>query len=522
MKGHKMIRKHRPTSSLEAYKGLTAFAGDLHNHCGISYGHGSIEDAFRNAQLQLDFASVTGHANWHDMPEKPEHVAKYHAEGFERLQNSWDHVQDVTEQAHQEGEFVSFLSFEWHSMTHGDHCVYYKSARGPLAPAQAGSLEELRQNLRHLKTEGMDSMVLPHHIGYSAGRRGINWETYLEELSPVVELVSMHGSGEMDLSPRPYFHTMGPRDLGSVASTGLARGNKFGFIGSTDHHSAHPGSHGYGLAMVWAEELTRDSIWNAIQARRTYAITGNGITLAVSLNGKPMGQVVDPSESRKLDIEVIGGSKLEAAEIIKNGQVIATKAPAKNNSENELFEGILSVGAGWGEVGVNVDWDIDIELIGGEVTAYEPRLRGYDTLADQAGETEKYSFSSYEQATENKFHLKTRTYGNPTTTTDASQQFALHVKAPMDAVLQVTANGKTISRTIREQLQGPKVEYVGGFISGAFVIQTAVSKTETSLRWEFEDLTKKNSEDLYYVRVKQANDQFAWSSPIWVEANHES
>jgi hypothetical protein len=274
--------------------------------------------------------------------------------------------------------------------------------------------------------------------------------------------------------------------------------------------------------MVWAEELTRDSVWNAIQARKTYAITGNAIMVAVSLNGKPMGQVVEPSESRKLDIEVIGGSKLEAVEIIKNGQVIATQTPAKNKQENQLFEGVLSVAAGWGEVGVNVDWDIDIELIGGEVSAYEPRLRGYDTLADQAGETEKYSFSSYEQATENKFHLKTRTYGNPTTTTDASQQFALHVKAPLDAVLQVTANGKTISRTIREQLQGPKVEYVGGFISGAFVIQTAVSKTDSSLRWEFEDLAEKEAEDLYYVRVKQANDQFAWSSPIWVEANHES
>jgi hypothetical protein len=511
------IRRLRPTSSLEAYKGLTAFAGDLHNHCGISYGHGSIEDAYRNAQLQLDFASVTGHANWHDMPADPAHVAKYHTEGFKRLENSWEHVQDVTEQAHIEGEFVSFLSFEWHSMTYGDHCVYYKSARGPLAPAQANSLEELRTNLRNLNTNGFQSMVLPHHIGYSAGRRGINWETFTEELSPVIELVSMHGSGEADLSPRPYLHTMGPRDLGSVATTGLARGNKFGFIGSTDHHSAHPGSHGYGVAMVWAEELSRDAIWDAIQARRTYAITGNSIMLAVSLNGFQMGQTAAPAVSRKLEIEVNGGSRLEAVEIIKNGSVIASNAPAKNTNSGELFEGTLSAGFGWGEVGVNVDWDAEIELIGGEVETFEPRLRGYDTLADQAGETEKYSFSEIKQLADNRWSLKTRTYGNPTTTTDASQQFALHVKAPLDAVLQVKANGKTLRRTIREQLEGPKVEYVGGFISGAFVIQSAVSKSDKYLHWQFEDKADKSSSDLYYVRVKQANDQFAWSSPIWVE-----
>jgi hypothetical protein len=69
----------RPTSTLTPYDGLTAYTGDIHNHCGISYGHGSIEDAYRNARLQLDFASVTGHASWHDMPTEPRHVHDYHA-----------------------------------------------------------------------------------------------------------------------------------------------------------------------------------------------------------------------------------------------------------------------------------------------------------------------------------------------------------------------------------------------------------------------------------------------------------
>jgi len=45
-----------------AYTDRTVYYGDLHNHCGSSYGHGSLEDAYRNARLQLDFASVTPHA----------------------------------------------------------------------------------------------------------------------------------------------------------------------------------------------------------------------------------------------------------------------------------------------------------------------------------------------------------------------------------------------------------------------------------------------------------------------------
>ena len=38
-----------------AYEGLSAYYGDLHNHCAISYGHGSLEEALRNARAQLDF-----------------------------------------------------------------------------------------------------------------------------------------------------------------------------------------------------------------------------------------------------------------------------------------------------------------------------------------------------------------------------------------------------------------------------------------------------------------------------------
>ena len=47
---------------MSTYQNLQVFYGDLHPHCGISYGHGSLEDALRNAKEQLDFCSVTGHA----------------------------------------------------------------------------------------------------------------------------------------------------------------------------------------------------------------------------------------------------------------------------------------------------------------------------------------------------------------------------------------------------------------------------------------------------------------------------
>ena len=66
---------------------LNAYVGDIHNHCGISYGYGTIENAVAFASQQLDFFSVTGHFAWPDMSDNPdmmipEDVQEYHREGF--------------------------------------------------------------------------------------------------------------------------------------------------------------------------------------------------------------------------------------------------------------------------------------------------------------------------------------------------------------------------------------------------------------------------------------------------------
>lgn len=512
----------RPQSTLPAYAGLTAFAGDIHNHCEISYGHGSIEDAYRNARLQLDFATVTGHASWHDMPAEPVHVNEYHREGFERLQAGWEHVQDVTEAAHEDGSFVSLLSFEWHSMTYGDHCVYYKSGRGPLAPAQAGSLEELRGHMRELAAEGIESMILPHHIGYIAGRRGINWESYTEELSPVVELISMHGNGEDDHAPRQYLHTMGPRDVGSTAVTGLNAGHRFGFIGSTDHHSAHPGSHGYGRAMVWADALTRTGIWEGITSRRCYAVTGDRIMLATTLNGAPMGSVVPSSGRRVHEVSVRGGSAIDYVDIVRNGEIIERRRPVPAAADDSSFNGVVSVGMGWGEIGVDVEWDVSLEIIGGTITAVEPRFHGHDVVAPTETEPESFSFSAWNQLSDRLVTLQTRSQGNPTVLTDAGQRFALHIEGDSETVLVATVNGQRHEHTVGELLAGPRVKYLGGFLTGAFVFDSAVPSAALDVNFRFEDAGSGDGEDWYYVRVRQHNEQYAWSSPIWVEAASEA
>lgn len=324
----------------------------------------------------------------------------------------------------------------------------------------------------------------------------------------------MHGCGEDDDAPRRYLHTMGPRDAGSTARRGLELGRVFGFIGSTDHHSAHPGSYGYGRAMVWAEELIRDGLWEALCARRAYAVTGDRIMLATSINGSPMGAETTARGEREIVVEVIGGSSVDHLELVRNGEVIARTSPG--GRAGGPFEGLLPVSVGWGEIGANQRWDVELEIMGGRILGVEPRLHGNDVVAPTMDTPGRFSFSTWRQTDEWHVSFATETRGNPTVTTDATQQLALHVVGDDRTVLTGTFNGVKMQHSVAELLRGSRAGYTGGFLSGAMLMHRAVPGNERRALLELPDRGSGLPTDWYYARVRQHNDQYAWSSPTWV------
>jgi hypothetical protein len=501
-----------------AYQDLHVYHGDLHNHCNISYGHGGLEEAYANARLQLDFASVTGHAHWPDMPPaegRLKYLVEYHRRGFERLESFWDRVQETTEGFHEPHRFVSFLSFEWHSMRHGDYCVYYKGSRGEII--RAPDITSMRRELSALDRGGVEVMMIPHHICYLTGYRGINWADFDERFSPVVEVVSMHGCAEDDDAPRPYLHSMGPRDGGSSMIQGLLAGKKFGIIGSTDHHSAHPGSHDHGRLAVWARELTRDGIWEAIQSRRTYALTGDRIELAFSLNGAPMGSILDPSRDRAAEVTVTGGAPLDYVDVVKNGVAIARRS-ASDTAPREAreFRGKVTLAVGWGEAARATDWHVRFGVRQGRVLGVEPRFSGEESVSPQALDLESYQVSSWRRSGDREVEFTTRTSPNPNTRTDRTQKFTLEIEGNGRTEVVASVNGREAAYSLTELRQGPRTAYLDGFVSEAFQISRAVPEAEYRWSWHPSDRGDAEGGDFYYVRVRQKNDQWAWSSPIWI------
>ena len=495
------------------YKDLNVFFGDIHNHCNASYGYGSLEEAIVNAKLQLDFTSVTLHAVWPDMPvDDPNlsYLVDYHRKGFSKAYANWPSYLVQMDTFNQDGKFVTFPSYEWHSNEFGDHCVYYKNGLGNEI-IDKPDLVSLREALHKA---GSPAILIPHHIGYKQGYRGINWQTFTSDISPVAEIMSFHGSSESSEGAYPYLHSMGPRHEMGTAQFGWASGKIFGVIGSTDQHHAFPGSYGEGRLGVWASALTRDDIWEAIIKRRTYALTGDRIELAFSLNGHLMGDISPSAVNRMIEVAVTAGSNIDYIEVLHNNRVIHRECPLPNYTNQSTYKVFVEVG--WGEKSDDTEWNVDLRVNNGNLLGVEPRFRGFRTKAESLNYKENV-FTQWERITSQQVHFNTSTSANPNFLTPATAGISLEIQGNSETNLEIKVNELAFNHKLSDLINGSRTHYLGGFVSPAICIHQAVPESDYKHKFSFTHHHEGSQRDWYHIRVRQRNDQWAWSSPIWVE-----
>jgi hypothetical protein len=118
---------------------------------------------------------------------------------------------------------------------------------------------------------------------------------------------------------------------GHFARDALDRGYRLGFVGSGDSHDGHPGlahlaAGKGGLVAILAGELTREGVLEALRARRVYATNGPRIVLHATLDGAPMGAVVEarPGASQALEVLVVGQAPLDRVDLVRSGRVVRT------------------------------------------------------------------------------------------------------------------------------------------------------------------------------------------------------
>jgi len=490
--------------------------GDIHNHCGISYGYGSLENALAAARQHLDFCSVTGHATWHDMPPRTksfDFVVDYHNKGFAKLARNWDTVRQTIEAANLPPEFVTFHGYEAHSSKFGDYHILSPSSDLPLLDTKSPT--DLVAQLAPRPV-----IAIPHHVAYVPGYRAIQWQTFSSAISPVVDVYSKHGCGMSDQGPYPYLTTLGPRDSRNTVRAGMRLGHRFGFVGSTDHHGGYPGSYGDGLMAVLADDRTRQAIWDAILARRTYAVTGDKIACRFRINGAELGSEIGTYGTRQIELEIAACDQLDRILIYKNSnpwKVFGANAVV-SSAKSGRFK--VRVEMGWGRSLTGFLWNGEVRVRDGVIISLETCFRGKSILEPIPDSLDNEDVN----ALDNKVIEKTASYvawqcmtfKNPSTIDSQTSAVILEIEGDTHSLLDIQLNGKKVMLSVGDLLGGSRGAHLQYFPSEAFLVHRAVPETQYHFKGEWSDTEREAACDAYDVEARQTNGQYAWLSPIFV------
>ena len=445
----------------------------------------------------------------------------------------WEALRKIAEAYHDPGRFVTYLGYEWHGnrTRWGDHNVFWRDPReGELL--DTWELPDLYAQLR-----GTRAMAIPHHTGYRVGRRGKDWDVWDPVLSPVMEMTSCHGSseGEGALLPLERNVSMGPLAEGGTFQDALARGIRTGVIGSNDGDGL-AGQWNQGLAAVWADDVTREAIWEALLARRCYAVTGDRIRLEFLVNDAPMGASLARTDDLQATVRVECSQAIDRIELVQNGEVVATHCHQENARSRERSSTVkVLIECGWGGA-VYMGWPADhknvfegaVRVAGGRLIAVEARKRFLGQRHEVADERECRW----------RFEAPMRTDG--LWDRDNRQGLILTIEGSDETTLDLEVDGERLSISLRdlrrtgrliafedqcrrevgtlfgvdpETIENPDVFYLN---AKKVKVHRAVDRSAYATDVTFRDLRLAPGENAFYVRVSQVDGQCAWSSPVWV------
>ena len=492
---------------------LTAYFGDLHNHNSVGYGLGSPERAFEIAHSHLDFFCFTPHA-YYDTSAQSEMMKNW--TGYEKITHDrWPDVLKLVKDYHEPGKFVTFPGYERHSSLVGHYCAIFPDDDAPLE-----YFGELADFQKHALEKG--ALLIPHHPGYMENTAGAEPAYWDPRVSPVLEIFSEHGNAECDNAPFDYVrHSMGPRITRHTMQDLLAKEHRFGVVASTDDHLGFPGAYGEGKAVVLAQELTREALFDALRKRRTYGVSGDKILVDFRVNGRVMGEEMPFTGKRTIVANVHGWDWIDRVEILKNNRVIHRDYPADRTAPSTIRNEpmLIRIEYGWGPMAENqipldripeiCDWDFSVSFDGARIDEIQPCWQSAPLAEDR-----RHRITG---ATPAGFSLRSYTSRQRCLYNRDTHSIVMKVQGSPRDYLTITTREpeeKTVKLQLSDLLNGDEAFRVKrNSLKVCRIIPGYNSRSSISIN---DDSSGKQT-DWYYLRVIQKNGQLAWSSPIWVE-----
>ncbi len=300
------------------------FWGNLHCHSIFGDGIRLPEEiyAFARDESFLDIFALTDHT--------------------EAITNGqWTYFKEVTNGFNEPGRFVTFVGGEWTNPKLGHRNFIYPGNDGPILRCTDPQQDDLAKIYAIARSTG--ALIIANHTA-SFGHT-TNWDNgHDPEVERLVEVYSIGGINEMmfGMGNLSKSRSKDQEVAGSHAVDGLKRGFRLGMIGTGDDHDGRPGDalhhlqekpesykflRGPGLMGVWAEELTRESVFKALWNRRVFGTTNNRTFLKFSINGQPMGSEFKSSAPLSIQVDVAGNLEIRRIDLIKEGESVQSAEP---------------------------------------------------------------------------------------------------------------------------------------------------------------------------------------------------
>lgn len=310
-----VIQNYRTTTNGKTYR---IVKGDTHRHSAFSGdggGDSEVEDTHRYA---LDVAAL----DWLNNGDHDNGYNEYY----------WNLTQKYTDIFHIDKKHAPLFGYERSCGFPDGHRNVIFTQRGirmlPRVKYNKATADyaspDTRLLYRYLKQ--FDGICVSHTSATKTA--GTDWRELNTDPEPVIEIYQGERmSAECRTCPRfdatiPYH----PVNEKGFYRTALQQGHHLGIISSSDHRSTH-----ISFAMVYVEEITREGIMDGLKKRRTYGATDN-IVLDVKMNDHFMGDVIK-SDTREINIHVIGTDKIKEIVVVKNDKEYEVKHKGKKEVE---------------------------------------------------------------------------------------------------------------------------------------------------------------------------------------------
>jgi hypothetical protein len=276
----------RPTLSNDG-NNYKLYWGDPHCHGNLSGdAEGEIDEnyLYGRTRSNLDFMAVTDNDAIYDNILTP---------------SEWALIRTEAEHHNDPGRFVTFSAYERTALMDkgkgpNHRIMLFPEDEGPLYHWTEPDTNSLRKWVNRMK--GVDAYTFPHHATWSA--------------IPSQQIGGVEVCSAWDI----YIQ------MRNTIPAHLKKGYKLAFQGDSDSHRIVPGQGG-ALTGVWAKDLTRKSILEALRDGRCFATNGNRTVLDFRVNGQPMGSEIVSNEKVSLRIRVDAPRTVETITLFRNGKV---------------------------------------------------------------------------------------------------------------------------------------------------------------------------------------------------------